>query len=294
MKVYILGNACMAPTPKRNAFGVLINFEGENILVDAGEGVQQQLMRIKFYPSNIDKILITHLHGDHLWGLFGLLQSIKASGVRKKIDIYGPNGFKKVLREVLGRFINLDFINFNEVRKPIVFEEKKYFVKAKKLKHSTACLGYSFIEKDRRKINLDYVKKFGLVKHPLLGKLQKGEDIVYKGKKISVEKGTKLVKGRKISFVMDTLFNKNCVELAKGADLLICESTFLEEDKDKAREYKHLTAKQAAMISKKGNVGKLVLTHFSQRYKDDKVFEKEARKVFKNSFIAKELEPISL
>ncbi len=294
MKVYVLGNACMAPTSKRNAFGALISSEGENILVDAGEGIQQQLMRIKFYPSSIDKILITHLHGDHLWGLFGLLQSIKASGVSKKIEVYGPRGSKRVLKETLKRFVNLDFVEFNDVKKRVFFEGKKYFIEAKKLDHSTECLGYSFVEKDRRKINLSYVKKFGLSKDPLLGNLQKGKDIVYKGKKITVEKGTKLVKGRKVSFVLDTLFNKKCVELAECADLLVCESTFLDEDKSKARDYKHLTSRQAAMIAEKAKVKKLVLTHFSQRYKDLRVFEKEARKVFKNSFCAKELEAISL
>ena len=162
------------------------------------------------------------------------------------------------------------------------------------MKHNTNCLAYSFIEKDKRKINLNYTKKFGLTKHPLLGQLQKGKSIKYKGKSISYKKATILKKGKKISIIYDTLPNKNSILLAKNSDILICESTYASDLKDKAKEYLHLTSEQAAEIAKKSKSKKLYLTHFSQRYKNPEIFKKQAKKIFKNTFLAQDFLEIEL
>ena len=185
--------------------------------------------------------------------------------------------------------------NIKEITKEgIFFKNKQFSLEAIKLDHLAPCIGYSFIENNKRKINLDYVKKFGLTRHPLLGKLQEGKDITYKGKKISVNKATYLKKGKKITFIIDTKYCNNAIILAKNSDVLICESTFLNSLKDKARDFKHLTTKEAALIAKKSKSEKLILTHFSQRHQNDSELEKEAKSVFKNTILAKDFLQIQL
>ena len=122
--------------------------------------------------------------------------------------------------------------------------------------------------------------------HPLLGELQKGKDITYEGKKILAKNATKIIKGKKLGIILDTGMCNACIKIAKDADLLISESTFSESEKDKAEYYKHLTAKQAAQIAKKAKSKQLVLTHFSQRYKDASILKKEAQEIFKKTEIA--------
>ena len=133
-----------------------------------------------------------------------------------------------------------------------------------------------------------------MTQHPLLGKLQKGHDIEYNGKKIKVKDATIIKKGKKVTFILDTSYHINCIKLAKDSDYLIIESTYSDKLKDKAKEYKHLTAKQAALIAKKANVKNLILTHFSQRYKNVDELENEAKKEFKNVILATDLLEINL
>jgi len=294
MEITFLGTAGMHPTRDRNLFSVLIGHQSENILVDCGEGTQRQMRIAGFKSPKISKILITHLHGDHINGLPGLLQNLKANQYSKKLEIYGPKGLKELMNSIfriIGERLDIKIV---EINNGIVFKESGFYVEAMELKHSTKVYGYSFIENDKRKMNLNYLKKFGLAKHILLGDLQKGNDIVYNGKKIRAKNATNLVKGKKLSLIVDTVYCEDCIKLAKDADLLICESTFNSELKDKAKEFKHLTSTDAATIAKKAKVKKLVLTHFSQRYKSSDVLLKEAKKVFKNSFAAKDFMKIRI
>jgi len=294
MEVLFLGTSGMHPTKKRNLFSVLIRHGSENILIDCGEGTQRQMRIAGFKSPKISKILITHLHGDHINGLPGLLQNLNANQYSKKLEIYGPKGLKNLMNsifQIIGQRLNIKIV---EIKSGVVFKEKDFYVEAKELKHSTKVYGYSFIESDKRKMDLKYLKKFGLKKHVLLGDLQRGKDIVYNGKKIKVKNATKLVKGKKISITVDTIYCDNCVKLAKDADLLISECTFSNELKDKAKEYKHLTAKDAGTIAKKAKVKKLYLTHFSQRYTNSSILLKEAKKIFKNSFAAEDFMKIKV
>ena len=156
------------------------------------------------------------------------------------------------------------------------------------------CLGYSFIEKDKRKINLNYLKKFGLKNDPIIRDLQKGKDIIWKGKKIKNKPATTIRKGKKITFVLVTGFTKKIINLAENSDLLICESTHSDELKEKAEAYHHLTARQAGEIAKKAKVKELILTHFSQRYKDVTFLLKETKKVFKNTKAANDFDSFDI
>jgi ribonuclease Z len=296
MKITFLGTSSMVPTKERNHNALLINYENENILVDCGEGTQRQLRIAKISPTKITKILLTHWHGDHVFGLPGLLQTLGANEYKKTLEIYGPKGTKTYFKKILLMYLPREQVKtkISEVTKGKFLEKNHYELYATNLKHSSYCLAYSFKEKDKRKINLEYTKKFGLVKHPLLGDLQKGKNIKFKGKLIKAEKATTIKKGKKVTIILDTIPCKNCIDLAKDSDILICESTYLEKNSDKARKYKHLTAKQAATIAKQAKVKQLVLTHFSQRHKDLTEVLKEAKKVFKNTICAKDFLTLTL
>ena|SRR3989344_2965138 len=294
MKITFLGTSSMIPTKERNHPSILISHEQENILIDCGEGTQRQLKIASINPCKITKILITHLHNDHILGLPGLLQTLQTQNYSKTLEIYGPSKTSKFIKEIKNLFkIQLPTKTI-EIKKPLFLETKNLQFKALKMKHNSTCLAYSITEKDKRKINLNYTKKFGLTKHPLLGELQKGKKITYKGKKITLEKATHLIKGKKITIIYDTVKNPNTIKISKDADLLIAESTYTSNLQDKAKEYLHLTAEQAAEIAKKANAKQLILTHFSQRYKSSSIFLKEAKTIFKNTKLAKDFMTVNL
>ena len=169
-----------------------------------------------------------------------------------------------------------------EVSKGKFFENKEYVLETLPLEHGITSLGYNFIEKDRRRVELKKAKKLGLKEGPLLGRLQDGDTISFKGKKIKPSDVCYVVKGGKVSFVFDTLVCKNAYKLAENADLLICDATYKSELEGKGEEYYHMTAKQAASIANKSNVKKLILTHISARYKDVKEVEEDAKDIFDN------------
>jgi len=163
------------------------------------------------------------------------------------------------------------------------------------MNHGTPSLAYAFMIKDKLRLNKSKIKKLKLPNSPLLGKLQKGEDITHNGKKIKARDLTYLEEGRKVAFILDTAPNSNTTKIAKNATLLICESSFTKDTESEAQEYLHLTSEQAATIAKKAKVKQLALTHISQRYEHfTRPILEEAQKVFKNTKIAKDLEVIKL
>ncbi|MFH1332344.1 MAG: ribonuclease Z [archaeon] len=296
MKITFLGTGSMVPTPTRNHTAILLNYQNENILIDCGEGTQRQLRVAKISPTKITKILITHWHGDHVLGLPGLIQTLGANEYSKVLDIYGPRGSREFITNMFKGFIN-EFrikMRINEINEGVFFKNKDFSLEAKMLKHSSPCFGYSFIEGEKRNVNVNYTKKFGLTRHPILRELQEGKSITWKGQRIRVEDATTVRKGKKVTFILDTAYTKDAVELARNSDLLVCEATLLDELREKTEEYKHLTTKQAAELAKEAEAKRLVITHFSQRYKDSKKLEKEAKEVFKETTAAKDLMEITV
>ena len=291
MKITFLGTGSMVPTLDRNHTAILISYKDENILVDCGEGTQKQLRLAKISPAKITRILITHWHGDHILGLPGLLQTLQANEYKRTLFIYGPKRTKEYLEKLFSGFINRFQlkINVKEINSELVEETRDFLIKAAPLDHNCPCLAYSFIEKDTRKINLDYLKKFNLKQHPILKKLQQGKDITWQDRLIKVDKATEIKKGKKITIILDTAPTNNAVKLAKNSDIAIIESTHAHELKEESNKYKHLTSKQAALMAKKAKASKLILTHFSQRYKDVSILMKEAKTVFKNTVEARDL-----
>lgn len=287
----------MVPTKERNVSSILLIYDGDYILIDCGEGTQRQLMKKGISPTKISKILITHWHGDHIWGLPGLLQTIAASNKKEEIEIFGPKKTEEFLKNMEKSFSPSNKIKFRAyeiLKESKIVDNKKYEIIAFPVSHSTHCLAYSLKEKDRRKINLNYTKKFGLTKDPLLGKLQNNKPITYNGKKITPEKATTLIKGKKVTFITDLKYSKEISKFAKDSDLLVSESTFLSELEKEAKKTLHLTSEQAAKIAKESNAKKLILTHFSQRYKIESELEKEAKKIFKNTIAAKDFLEVNI
>ncbi len=296
MEIAFLGTSSMVPTKERNPPAILISYGSEGILVDCGEGTQRQMKITGIKLTRITKILISHWHGDHVLGLPGLIQSLGASDYNNTLKIYGPKGTKKHFDAMTEAFVfdRKVKMEVKEVSKGSFFEDDDFLLEALPLEHGLPTLGFNFIEKDKRKIDLKQIKKLGIPEGPLLGKLQDGKTIMWKGKKIKPEKTTSLDKGKKITIVTDSSLCNNCYNLAKNADLLVCESTYSSKLEKKGEEYKHLTSKQAAQIANTSNVKKLVLTHFSARYKNTLEIEEDARNVFDNTVCAKDFMKINL
>ncbi len=294
--IIFLGTGSSVPTLKRNHPAVLLRYKAEAILFDCGEGTQKQFRKAGISPMSIKRIFITHWHGDHILGLPGLLQTLVLNGYDKEMEIYGPKGTKQFMQKILEMFVHVGDIKIkvNEVSNGKVFEAEDFAIFAEEMMHNARCLAYSFVEKDKIRIDKDKLRKLKIPSSPALQKLKEGKDIIINGKRIKAKEITYVDKGKKISIVLDTKINDNIEKIAKNADLLICESTYLDEE-EIAKQYKHMTAKQAAKIAKKSKVKNLVLMHLSQKYeKREKEFLKEARKIFKNTEIAEDLMKVSV
>ena len=286
IELVFLGTSSMVPTKERNQSGVLISYKTHGILVDCGEGTQRQFKIAKIPLTKVTKILITHWHGDHTLGLPGLIQSLGASEYTKKLEIYGPPETKKHFEYMFKTFLMDRKINFEviEIDQGKFFENEDFTLEAYELDHGLTTFGYNFIEKDKRKVLMTKVKKLGLKEGPVLGKLQKGKNVTFKGKKITPDDVTKIMEGKKISIISDTKLCDNCFKMAQDSDLLICESTYSSKLEEKGESYNHMTAKQAALIASKANTKKLVLTHFSARYKTTGELLEDAKNYFDNTF----------
>ena len=296
IKITFLGTSAQIPTAKRNHTSMLLTYEGENILVDCGEGTQRQFRKARMNPCKVNQILITHRHGDHVFGLPGLISTFDVSGYNKTLYIYGPRGIKRFLQSFLGlNYVKRSFeIKIEEVSGKF-FETDDFYLEAEKMEHSVPTNAYCFVKKGQRRIDRTKLKKSKLPSGPLLKKLKEGKDIVYESKKYLAKSLTYIEGDKKVSFVLDTLYNKKIVAFVKDSDLLICDSSFGDDLKDKAKERLHLTAKQAGEIAKKSKSKKLILTHISQRYeKNLKGLLGEAKKVFKNSSVAEDLDSVGV
>lgn len=292
MEMTLLGTSSMVPTEERNHSAALLKYKEENILIDCGEGTQRQFRKAQISAMKITKILITHWHGDHILGLPGLFMTLASQGYAQILEIYVPQGTKENLEKIMSFFVRKESIQYKviEIESGIFFENEDFSLEARPLKHSTVCLGYRFVEKDKRKVNMRALKKAGVKEGPHIKKIQQGEDIFYEGKKIKAKDFTTVVSGKIFALVTDTVLCDAAIDLAKNADILFCESTYLDDMKEQAGLRKHMTATQAASIAKKAKVKKLVLIHFSQRYKDLSLFSKEAKKTFFNVSIGKDLQ----
>jgi ribonuclease Z len=289
--IIFLGTNSQFPTKERNHSSIFFRFNKFKALFDCGEGTQRQMRLLTLSPHHLNAIFISHWHGDHTLGIGGILQSLGASGREDTLQIYGPKGTKERINHILQTYVfkrvfHVEVYEANELKEDILLDTPQFSIHSFPLSHGITGNGYYFVTKPIRKINLEYTKKFGLIKHPLMGDLQEGKDIEYEGKKITAKKATFLDEKRKVTFIGDTKFFNELIEYAKNSDLLISEATFSIKDEDKCREYKHMSSGQSAMIAKKSNSKQLILTHISQRYPSSKPLEDEAKEIFKNTIYA--------
>lgn len=297
IKINFLGTSSQIPTAKRNHPAILLSYEGENILVDCGEGTQRQFRKAGLNPCRITRILISHWHGDHILGIPGLLQTLGLSGYNKKLYIYGPKGTKEFMKDLLKIF------NFQKKYNIIVeetnggkfFETQDFYLESEKMHHGIPANAYSFVIKEKSRLDKNKIGKMKLPFGPLLGKLKEGKDIIYNGTRYKSKDFIYGEKGKKVSVVFDTLINERIVPFVKNSDLLICDSSYSSNNSSEAKEHLHLTAKQCGEIAKKAKVGKLILTHISQRYeKNIKELLDDAKSAFKNTELVNDLDEIRI
>ncbi len=288
MQIIFLGTSAMVPTKERNHTAVFVRYENEGMLFDCGEGTQRQLKQVKIKPTAITKIVISHWDGDHVLGLPGLIQTLAMSEENKHLMIFGPKGSKKRFEHMFKAFefyneIDLEIIEYEE---GIFFRNNDFSLTAHKLEHKVPTYGFELVEKDRRRIKLAAVKKLGIPEGPLLGKLQRGHNVEFKGKEVSFKDMTYIVKGKTIGIISDTRLCDSCFAIAKDKDIIICDSTFSKKDEQKAHDYFHMTSEQCANIAAQSGAKKLVLTHFSQRYKEINELLSDAQDIFPETVAA--------
>jgi ribonuclease Z len=300
LQVIFLGTGGSIPTTTRSLPAIAIRRKGELILFDCGEGVQRQMVKAGLGFNKKMKVFITHMHGDHILGLPGLVQTMSLLDRTKKLEIYGPAGMEDFI-EAIEKTVQFTLTFPIEIAKiedeGLICEEKEYEVYAAWADHSAPALAYSLVEKPRPgKFYPKKAKALGVPEGVLWSKLQHGLPV--KLPNGSVVKPEKVVgpprAGRKIVYTGDSRSSKALVELAKNADLLIHDCTFDDELAERAKEDGHSTPSQAAETAKKAKVKRLILTHISARYKISDLLLKQARKGFSNVDVAEDFMTINL
>lgn len=290
----ILG--CHSATPRINAFPTsqYLEINNRHFLIDCGEGTQRQIRKYKVGFAKINHIFISHLHGDHFYGLIGLLSTFGILNRNKELHIFGPKGIKEsteLLLKISQSHVKFELM-FHELtsdKSELILDDEKVTVRTIPLHHRIYTNGYLFTEKEKpRKLNMISISNYPEVGKADYLNLKAGKDITLSSGKIIPNTELTLTPKKPLSFAFcsDTSFKPDIVSIIKNVDLLYHEATFLHEKEDLAVKTKHSTAKQAAEIAKKANAKQLVLGHYSGRYKDISLFQKEAEEVFKNTLLA--------
>ena len=311
MNITFLGTSSGVPTLTRNVSSLALKLsqKAEVWLFDCGEGTQHQLIKSTIKSSQIRKIFITHMHGDHIYGLPGLLATLGLSGNSKGIDIYGPSNLKNFIYSALkNSYCKISFpLKFFEVENSAqtntnLFEDELMEVKCASLKHRLPAFGYRVNEKDKPgQFNLEKAKKLNIPEGPIYGRLHSGQRVKLEDGRIlnGNDFCGKPRKGESFVYCTDTIFSKRAVELSKNVDLLVHESTFSDKDEEMAFEKLHSTTIMAAKTALLSNAKKLVLTHISPRYTPKSLVKpidllNEAKQIFPNTFLAKDFLSIKI
>ncbi|UCF45247.1 MAG: ribonuclease Z [Candidatus Bathyarchaeota archaeon] len=300
MHVIFLGTAGSVPTLERSLPAVLMKRQNEQLMFDCGEGVQRQMINAKVGFHKKTKIFISHMHGDHVLGLPGLLQTMALMDRQRKIEIYGPEGIKQFLKCVKETLqFGLTFpVEIHEIYdESIICQEKEYIVEAVRSNHVVTSLAYAFVEKPRPgKFYPEKAMALGVPEGELWSRLQQGNKIeLLNGQVISPDDvmGSRR-QGRKIVYTGDTRPFKGFAKFAVYADLIIHDATFDDSLSEKAEVDGHSTPGQAAEEAKKAKAKKLVLTHISARYPDARLLLEQAQKFFKNTLVAEDFMELEL
>ena len=293
MKLKILGS--QGALPKRGMYSTsqILNIKNKYILIDCPEGVQFQLKNFKIKFSKIDFILISHAHGDHYFGLIGLISTYSLLRRKNKLKLFCPRVVSEIINaqmKISSMFLSydLEIIELNSKKSEKIYESNDFSIFTIPLKHSIYSNGFLFQEKNnKRKLNLDLAQKFNINK-VYYNKLTKGENVFNeKGKEIDFREVTlEGSKNKSYAFCSDTSYFPNIIQKISNVDLLYHESTFLEKDREKAKLTWHSTAKDAAKIARDAKVDKLIIGHFSSRYENLDLFVNEVKQIFQNVELA--------
>ncbi|OLS40146.1 ribonuclease Z [Bacillus sp. MRMR6] len=304
MDLFFLGTGAGIPAKLRNVTSIalkLLEERGSIWLFDAGEATQHQILHTSIKPRRIEKIFITHLHGDHIYGLPGLLSSRSFQGGESEVTVFGPAGIKQYIEGSLA--VSKTYLkyplNIIEIDEGNIYEDNQFLVEAKLLDHGIASYGYRIVEKDRPGTLLaDKLVESGVQPGPIFRKLKSGEEV-------TLEDGRVLIpadflgpeqKGRIVTILGDTRYCENAIALAMGADVLVHEATFSKGEERLAYDYFHSTTCQAADVAKQADCKKLILTHISSRY-DRAAWRElmtEAQEIFPNTDIAEDYKEINI
>jgi ribonuclease Z len=295
-ELVVLGTASQVPTRTRAHHGALLRWDDEAILLDPGEGTQRQLTLAGARASEITRICITHLHGDHCLGLPGVLQRMALDGVERPVDLYFPAEGAEYVERLLGASVahRLPPVRRHPVAEDgLVDAGPRFAIHANALEHTIPAVGWRLVEPDGVRMRRDLLAAHGIT-GPDVRRVMDDGLLAVEGRIVRLADVSDPRPGQVFAFVMDTRVSSGALELARGADLLVCESTFLTAESDLAEAYGHLTARQAAGIARDAGARQLVLTHYSQRHRDETAFEQEAREVFAASHAARDLEHIPI
>jgi len=296
VSVTFLGTGGSVPSKHRNLPSVLVRRGPEVLLFDCGEGTQRQFLQAKAGTNRKMTIFISHLHGDHLFGLPGLLHSMSFMGRTRELEIVGPKGVAQFINAI-NRVVKLysEFpLHVRDVGSGIIVDEAEYIVRAAAAKHGVPCLAYAFEEKPRPgRFDPAKARRFGIPEGPLWKKLQTANFITFGKRRVrsSLVVGPRR-RGVKITYAVDTRPCSSVARLAAGSDLLIHDSSFDESAAIKAKDYGHSTATEAAQIAKKSKVRKLALFHISAMYEDARPLLLQAKRVFRNTVLAEDMATI--
>ncbi len=294
-KVHILGCGSALPTLKHNASAQIIEMRGKCFMMDCGEGAQMQFRRSHIHFAKINAIFISHLHGDHCFGLLGLLSTFGMLGRTSKLRVFAPKEYDALFKQqrdffMQGMEYEIEFVPVDTEKAQMVYEDHAVTVETVPLQHRVPCCGYIF----REKPTLPHIRRnmidFYGIPTSQINNIKNGAD--WTNEEGEVIPNARLVKPaappRSYAYMSDTRYVPSLAEKVKGVTMLYHESTYASEHEDRAKLYYHSTAHQAAMVARDAGVGKLLLGHYSARYNNESLLLKEARDIFPSSFLSKE------
>jgi len=298
MKLVFLGTSAAQPTENRGLSCICLEREGEILMFDAGEATQISYMKSGLGWNKKMKMFVTHLHGDHCLGILGLLQTMSMQNRTETLEIFGPSGIEEfIAANIKVLKFGLSFsVLINIIKEGKIFENKNFSMYACKANHSVTAFSYLFEEKDKPgRFNVEKAKELRIPKGELWNKLQNGSKITINERTITPDQvlGEKRP-GKKIGISGDTMPTSDLEKFFEGCDYLVFDSTFLDEEKQRASDTCHSTAKQAAILGKNAGVKNLILTHFSARYKNEVGHLNEAKEIHNSVITAKDLLEIEI
>ena len=294
-ELVVLGSSAQTPTRTRNHNGYLLRWGREVLLFDPGEGTQRQLTFAGASAAKVTRICITHFHGDHCLGVPGIIQRLNLDRARGPVHVYFPAEGSEYFARLRGASVFHETTPLVEHASVpgIVETAPELTLSAAALDHRIPTLGWRLEEASHRHLLPERLAAAGLA-GPAVGQLRREGSVEVEGRRVQLDEVSEAREGQRFAFVMDTALCDAAFELARDADLLVCEATYLTADEHLAREYKHLTAAQAGRIAAESGVRKLVLTHFSQRYDGAAAHVEEARRHFDEVVAAEDLERIAV